>query len=154
QRTRPEETQGRGPAVVGASAACAVLHPSVGRVPLDAPPVWADPPAHRATNVASGLIERTAHGGSEARGGAIPVGVSQRAVLRGGISGEERAATPKRTPVIDSAWRHGRLESVRLAQRHRRKENRLHIGTPGRRLRPGKCRRRRKLVSYSGRRSA
>src|SRR5437016_2870145 len=77
QRTRPEETQGRGPAVVGASAACAVLHPSVGRVPLDAPPVWADPPAHRATHVASGLIERTAHGGSEARGGAIPVGVSQ-----------------------------------------------------------------------------
>src|SRR5437870_4134265 len=63
----------------------AVLYPSVGRVPLDAPPVWADPPAHRATHVASGLIERTAHGGSEARGGAIPVGRSQRAVLRGGI---------------------------------------------------------------------
>ncbi len=88
----------------GASAACAVLYPPAGREPLDAPPVWADPPAHRATRVASHLIERTAHGGSETRSGAIPAGVSLRAVLRGGISGEERAAIPKRTPVIDSAW--------------------------------------------------
>jgi hypothetical protein len=72
------------------------VSPTVDREPLDAPAVWADPPAHRATHVVSDLIERTAHGGSETRGGAIPAGVPLRAVLRGGISGEERAAMPKR----------------------------------------------------------
>ena len=57
-------------------------------------------PAHRATHVASDMIERTAHGGSETRSGAIPAGVSLKAVS--GVSGEERAAIPKRTRVIDS----------------------------------------------------
>jgi hypothetical protein len=151
ERSR-EETQGRGPVVAGASAACAVLCPPVGREPLDAPPVWADPPAHRATHVASDLIERTAPGGSQTRSGAIPAGVSLRAV-RGRISGEERTACQKGLLSSIPHGRHGRLESVRLAQRYRRQEKWLHIGNPGRRLRPGKCRRRRNLASCSGRRS-
>ena len=46
----------------------AVLCPRVGPEPLDAPPVWEDPPAHQATHVASDLIEWAAHGGSELRG--------------------------------------------------------------------------------------
>ena len=54
--------------------------------------------------IAPDLIERTAHGGSETRSGTILAGVSLGAVLRGGIPGEERAAIPKRTRVIDSAW--------------------------------------------------
>ena len=54
-------TQPRKPSGGGRLGRMAVFCPPVGREPLDAPPVWADPPAHRATHVASDLIERTAH---------------------------------------------------------------------------------------------
>ena len=40
---------------------------------------------------------------SQTRSG-IRAAVSLRAALRGGASEEKRAAIPKRTPVIDSAW--------------------------------------------------
>ena len=46
-------------------------------LPLDGAPLWADPRVHRATRVASDLIERTVHGGSETgswivAGGSVP----------------------------------------------------------------------------------
>jgi len=44
--------------------------------------------------------------------------VSLRAALRGGLSGEEWAAIPKRTPSSIPHRRNGRLASVRLAQPH------------------------------------
>src|SRR6266852_6561631 len=40
---------------------CAVLHPPARRKPLDSAPLRADPRPHRATRVASDLIERTVH---------------------------------------------------------------------------------------------
>jgi hypothetical protein len=86
-----------------ASSGMRGTYPPASREPLDAAPVWADPPARRATHVTSDLIERTAHGGSETRSGAI-AGVSPRAVLKRSISGEERAAIANRTPLIDFAW--------------------------------------------------
>src|SRR4029450_13743075 len=70
-----------------------LLYFSASPEPLDASPVWGDSRGHRGTPVASDLIERPAHGGSETRGGAIPAGVSLRAVLRGraprGRSGQQ-----------------------------------------------------------------
>jgi hypothetical protein len=38
---------------------CPVLHPAIGRKPVDSAPICADHPAHRATRVASDVIERT-----------------------------------------------------------------------------------------------
>src|SRR4030095_2262570 len=72
-----------------------LLYFSAGPEPVDASSVWADSRAHRATHVASDLIERPAHGGSETRGGAIPAGVSLRAVLRGHLGGGARSNAEK-----------------------------------------------------------
>src|SRR4029453_3734850 len=97
-----------------------LLYFSASQEPLDASPVWADSRAHRATHVASDLIERPAHGGGETRGGVIPAGGSLRAALRGRAP-RGRSGQQPRKGLLSSIphRRHGRLESVRLAQRRR-----------------------------------
>src|SRR4029450_4007448 len=72
-----------------------LLYFSASPEPLDASPVWADSRAHRATDVGSDLGEQPGHGGS----------------------GGQQARTGRRSSI--SHRRHGRLESVRLAQRRR-----------------------------------
>src|SRR5712692_4379552 len=52
-----------------------------------------------------------------------------------------------------SFWMYTKVARKGSDGQHRRKEKWLHIGNPGKRLRAGKCRRRRKLASCSGRRS-
>src|SRR5437870_6772988 len=42
---------------------CPVLHPAVGRKPVDSAPICADHPAHRAARVASDVIEMAGRGG-------------------------------------------------------------------------------------------
>jgi hypothetical protein len=48
--------------------------PAARREPLDITPVWTDYRAHRATRMASDLIERMGHAGREARSDLIPRG--------------------------------------------------------------------------------
>src|SRR4029450_3588334 len=97
-----------------------LLYFSASPEPLDASPVWADSRAHRATHVASDLIEQPAHGGSETRGGAIPAGGCRGAVLRWRAPRGRSGQQPRKGLLSSiSHRRHGRLESVRLAQRRR-----------------------------------
>ena len=66
---------------------------------LDITPVWTDSRAHRATRVASDLIESTARG--EMRSDPIPAGVSPRpqgCEWRASERGVSRMGTPTRTP--------------------------------------------------------
>ena len=102
-----------------------ILCPRVGPESLDAPPVWEDPPAHQATHVASDLIERAAHEGSETRSGAIPAGVSLRAVLRvasRGRSGQQSRKGPV-SSIPAGARQFGERAACTVA--------RVHIGNPG-----------------------
>ncbi len=100
--------------------AYAVLYPTAGRMPFNAEPIWADPRAHRPTRVASELIERMVHGGSEMRSESIPARGSLRWAFEGGAPRSARGpqgGNLERAPFLPPipCRRNGRLESARLA---------------------------------------
>src|SRR3970282_289295 len=102
--------------------ACPVLHPAAGRKLFDAEPLWADSRAHRATRVASDLIEKTVRRGSETRSSSISAGVSLSWVVKSGTLRSTRAQEgryPEKAPLSSIPHRAARQvgqSATRLAR--------------------------------------